>query len=81
MANMRISVGLASSSSRFSKVMSLLQTKPCIPCPTIRKPFWMISSKLLPIDMISPTDFMLDPIWRDTPANLLRSQRGILQIM
>ncbi len=28
--------------------------------------------------MISPTDFMLDPIWRDTPAKLkLRSQRGI----
>jgi hypothetical protein len=30
--------------------------------------------------MISPTDFMLEPIWRDTPANLVKSQRGILQI-
>jgi len=29
----------------------------------------MISSKLLPIDMISPTDFMLEPIWRLTPTN------------
>ena len=25
-----------------------------------------MSSKLLPIDMISPTDFMLEPIWRLT---------------
>ena len=33
------------------------------------------------MDMISPTDFIDDPMRRLTPANLVRSQRGILHIM
>ena len=40
--------------------------------------FWRDSSKVRPMAMTSPTDFMLDPISRLTCWNLLRSQRGIL---
>ena len=80
MANMRRSVGLASSSSRFSNFVWSLPTKPCMPCPIILSPFCISSSKVRPIDIISPTDFMLEPILRLTPANLVRSHLGILQM-
>ncbi|OQC03495.1 MAG: hypothetical protein BWX77_00656 [Bacteroidetes bacterium ADurb.Bin090] len=33
------------------------------------------------MDMISPTDFIEEPISRETPANLVKSQRGILQMI
>ena len=80
MAKILRSVGFSSSSSRLVNLTCSLQTKPCIPCPIILRPFWMSSSKLRPMDMISPTDFMLEPILRLTPLNFVRSQRGILQM-
>ena len=50
-----------------------------MPWPIMRKPFWMASSKVRPMAITSPTDFMLDPSSLSTPWNLPKSQRGILQ--
>ena len=79
MTKMRLSVGWVSAASMSSTSNSLFATKPCMPCPIIRRPFWITSSKLRPMAITSPTDFMLDPSSRETPLNLPRSQRGILQ--
>lgn len=40
--------------------------------------FWMVSSKVLPMAITSPTDFMAEAILELTLWNFLRSQRGIL---
>ena len=46
--------------------------------PVILSAFCRASSKLRPIDMTSPTDFISLPILSSTSLNLPRSQRGTL---
>ena len=62
----------------FYKSNSLFSTKPCIPWPIMRKPFWMASLESTSDGHPSPTDFMDEPSSRSTPWNLPKSQRGIL---
>ena len=74
----RLSVGSRSALSISGITSSLFSTNPCIPCPIIRRPFWIASSKVRPIAITSPTDFMEEPSSLSTPWNFPKSQRGIL---
>ena len=74
----RLSVGSRNALSRSEITSSLFSTKPCIPCPIMRSPFWIASSKVRPMAITSPTDFMEDPNSLSTPWNFPKSQRGIL---
>ena len=47
----------------------------------IRIAFCSDSSKVRPIAITSPTDFIALPISRETRSNLVRSHRGILTTM
>ena len=79
MTKIRLSVGSRRALSKSAITSSLFSTKPCMPWPIMRSPFWMASSKVRPIAITSPTDFMLEPSSLSTPWNLPKSQRGILQ--
>ena len=50
-----------------------MATRPYIPIWSMRAAFWMASSKLRPIAMTSPTDFISEPIFLETRPNFLRS--------
>ena len=76
--NIRLSVGAARAWSRSSTWRVLFSVNPCMPCPIIRRPFWIVSSKVRPIAITSPTDFIEEPIPLSTPRNLPKSQRGSL---
>ena len=53
-------------------------SKPSLPSLTMRIAFCIASSKLRPMDITSPTAFMLEPSRLDTCSNLTVSQRGNL---
>ena len=44
----------------------------------MRSAFWSDSSHVRPMAITSPTDFIAEPISRETRSNLERSQRGTL---
>ncbi len=52
--------------------------RPLAPMPVMRIAFCRASSKVLPMDITSPTDFISLPSLVSTSLNLERSQRGIL---
>src|SRR6266496_3590000 len=62
--------------SRRDIVCRLLLEKKKFRC-IIRMTFWNASSKVLPIPITSPTDFMAVPIVSSTPLNFSRFQRVI----
>ncbi len=76
MAKMRLSVAFTSSSSSSASVNSNL-SRPLTPISRERRPFRRASSKVLPMDMISPVLFICVPRWRSTVRNLSKGQRGI----
>ena len=79
MTKIRLSVGSRRALSISAITSSLFSTKPCMPWPIIRRPFWIASSKVRPIAITSPTDFIEEPNSLSTPWNFPKSQRGILQ--
>ncbi len=54
-----------------------LATRPSLPMDDILIAFCSTSSKLRPMAITSPTDFMALPSLRFTSSNLLKSHRGI----
>ena len=77
MTNMRLSVASKSSVLICSSVTSTL-SRPLTPISRDLSPFSRASSKVLPMDMTSPVDFIWVPRWRSTVLNLSKGQRGIL---
>ena len=69
---------LSSRVSGSESVWKFGSQSPNLSISTIRIAFWRASSKELPIDIISPTDFICVPIFLDTFSNFLRSHLGIL---
>ena len=84
---MRRSLGTESSFSIFSREsnspMPLAEplvegSKPSTPGTAIRIAFCIVSWKLRPMAITSPTDFIAEPRPAETLRNLLRSHRGNL---
>ncbi len=62
-------------------VSVFVDSKPSMLMSVIRIAFCSDSSKVRPIAITSPTDFIALPISRETRSNLVRSHRGILTTM
>ena len=56
-------------------------SKPFVDGFVMRSAFCNDSSKVRPMAITSPTDFIAEPMSRETRSNLARSQRGILTTM
>ena len=76
-AKMRSGVALESASSRSSNSKAS-GSSPNTPMSSMRSAFWMISGKVRPMAITSPTLFISLPMRMEAPRNLARSQRGTL---